>query len=104
MAPVTGDLKTIVFNVNHQLLDGTETIIPVSCTTNCLAPMAQVLDEKCSRTGLMSTIHAYTNDQNTLDAPHLKEICESETLLQIFFPIIMVCKSNRLVLPNLKVN
>jgi glyceraldehyde 3-phosphate dehydrogenase len=73
-APATGDLKTVVFNVNHAILDGSETIIScASCTTNCLAPMAKVLDEKYGIiTGLMSTIHAYTNDQNTLDAPHPK--------------------------------
>jgi len=73
-APATGDLKTIVFNVNHNILDGSETIIScASCTTNCLAPMAQVLQEKFGIvTGLMTTIHAYTNDQNTQDAPHPK--------------------------------
>lgn len=73
-APATGDLKTIVFNVNHEILDGTETIIScASCTTNCLAPMAKTLQDNFGiETGLMSTIHAYTNDQNTLDAPHPK--------------------------------
>jgi glyceraldehyde 3-phosphate dehydrogenase len=73
-APATGDLKTIVFNVNHNILDGSETIIScASCTTNCLAPMAQVLEEKYGIvSGLMTTIHAYTNDQNTQDAPHPK--------------------------------
>ena len=73
-APATGDLKTVVYNVNHEILDGSETIIScASCTTNCLAPMAKVLEEKYGIiTGLMSTIHAYTNDQNTLDAPHPK--------------------------------
>jgi glyceraldehyde 3-phosphate dehydrogenase len=73
-APATGELKTIVFNVNHNTLDGSETIIScASCTTNCLAPMAQVLDEKYGIiSGLMTTIHAYTNDQNTQDAPHPK--------------------------------
>ena len=73
-APATGDLKTIVFNVNHQILDGSETIIScASCTTNCLAPMAQVLEEKFGIVnGLMTTVHAYTNDQNTQDAPHPK--------------------------------
>ena len=73
-APATGDLKTVVFNVNHAILDGSETIIScASCTTNCLAPMAKVLEEKYGIiTGLMSTIHAYTNDQNTLDAPYPK--------------------------------
>src|SRR3954463_12593891 len=73
-APATGDLKTIVFNVNHSILDGSETVIScASCTTNCLAPMAQVLDEKFGiLNGLMTTVHAYTNDQNTQDAPHAK--------------------------------
>ncbi len=73
-APATGDLKTVVFNVNHNILDGSETIIScASCTTNCLAPMAKVLnDEYGIVTGIMTTIHAYTNDQNTLDAPHPK--------------------------------
>jgi glyceraldehyde 3-phosphate dehydrogenase len=73
-APATGDLKTIVFNVNHNILDGSETIVScASCTTNCLAPMAKVLDEQFGIVnGLMLTVHAYTNDQNTLDAPHAK--------------------------------
>lgn len=73
-APATGDLKTVVFNVNHDILDGSETVIScASCTTNCLAPMAKVLNDKYGiLTGLMTTIHAYTNDQNTLDAPHAK--------------------------------
>ncbi len=73
-APATGDLKTVVFNVNHEILDGSETVISgASCTTNCLAPMAKVLQDKFDITkGFMTTIHAYTNDQNTLDAPHGK--------------------------------
>ncbi len=73
-APATGDLKTVVFNVNHAILDGSEEIIScASCTTNCLAPMAKALNDNFGIvTGLMSTIHAYTNDQNTLDAPHPK--------------------------------
>jgi len=73
-APATGDLKTVVFNVNHQILDGSETIIScASCTTNCLAPMAKVLNDSFGiLAGSMTTIHAYTNDQNTLDAPHPK--------------------------------
>jgi glyceraldehyde 3-phosphate dehydrogenase len=73
-APATGGVKTIVFNVNHNILDGTETIIScASCTTNCLAPMAKVLNDSFGiASGFMTTIHAYTNDQNTLDAPHPK--------------------------------
>jgi glyceraldehyde 3-phosphate dehydrogenase len=75
-APAKGDLKTIVYNVNHTILDGTETVVSgASCTTNCLAPIAQVLDEEFGIVkGFMTTVHAYTNDQNTLDAPHKKGI------------------------------
>ncbi len=67
-APATGDLKTVVFNVNHDILDGSETIIScASCTTNCLAPMAKALNDAFTiEAGSMTTIHAYTNDQNTL--------------------------------------
>jgi glyceraldehyde 3-phosphate dehydrogenase len=73
-APATGDLKTVVFNVNHAILDGSETIIScASCTTNCLAPMAKALNDNFGiNVGSMTTVHAYTNDQNTLDAPHAK--------------------------------
>jgi glyceraldehyde 3-phosphate dehydrogenase len=75
-APAKGDLKTIVYNVNHDILDGTETVVSgASCTTNCLAPVAQVLHEEFGIVkGFMTTVHAYTNDQNTLDAPHKKGI------------------------------
>lgn len=73
-APAKGNVKTIVFNVNHDILDGSEQIIScASCTTNCLAPMAKVLNDQFGIvTGIMTTIHAYTNDQSTLDAPHPK--------------------------------
>jgi glyceraldehyde 3-phosphate dehydrogenase len=73
-APATGEMKTVVFNVNHNILDGSETVIScASCTTNCLAPMAKVMNDTFGIiTGLMTTVHAYTNDQNTLDAPHAK--------------------------------
>lgn len=105
-APATGDLKTIVFNVNHNLLDGSETIIScASCTTNCLAPMAQVLDEKFGIvTGLMSTIHAYTNDQNTLDAPHPKgDLRRARAAAANIVPNSTgAAKAIGLVLPNLK--
>ena len=73
-APGSGDMKTVVFNVNNEILDGTETVLSAaSCTTNCLAPMAKVLQDKFGiEAGSMTTIHAYTGDQNTLDAPHRK--------------------------------
>jgi glyceraldehyde 3-phosphate dehydrogenase len=71
-APGKGEMKTVVYNVNHQTLDGSETIIScASCTTNCLAPVAKVLNDNFGIVkGFMTTVHAYTNDQNTLDGPH----------------------------------
>ena len=73
-APGSGDMKTVVFNVNNEILDGKETVLSAaSCTTNCLAPMAKVLQDNFGiEAGSMTTIHAYTGDQNTLDAPHRK--------------------------------
>jgi glyceraldehyde 3-phosphate dehydrogenase len=73
-APAGNDVKTIVFNVNHNELDGTETVVSgASCTTNCLAPMVKVLNDNFGlEKGFMTTVHAYTNDQNTLDGPHRK--------------------------------
>lgn len=105
-APATGDLKTIVFNVNHNILDGSETIIScASCTTNCLAPMAQVLDEKYGIVaGLMTTVHAYTNDQNTQDAPHPKnDLRRARAAAQNIVPNSTgAAKAIGLVLPSLK--
>ena len=75
-APAKGDLKTIVYNVNHNTLDGSEKIISAaSCTTNCLAPVLNVLDNEFGiEKGYMTTVHAYTNDQATLDIAHKKGI------------------------------
>ena len=75
-APGKGDMKTIVYNVNDGDLDGTEEIISAaSCTTNCLAPVLKVLEDNLGiKRGLMTTVHAYTNDQATLDIPHKKGI------------------------------
>lgn len=105
-APATGDLKTIVFNVNHNILDGSETIIScASCTTNCLAPMAQVLEEKYNIVaGLMTTVHAYTNDQNTQDAPHAKgDLRRARAAAQNIVPNSTgAAKAIGLVLPSLK--
>ena len=63
---------TVVMGVNHRDYDGTQTVVSnASCTTNCLAPMAMVLDEVFGiERGLMTTIHAYTPDQNLQDGPH----------------------------------
>lgn len=105
-APATGDLKTIVFNVNHSVLDGTETIIScASCTTNCLAPMADTLNKKFGIVnGLMTTIHAYTNDQNTQDAPHPKgDLRRARAAAQNIVPNSTgAAKAIGLVLPELK--
>ena len=105
-APATGDLKTIVFNVNHDILDGSETIIScASCTTNCLAPMAQVLEDKYGIVaGLMTTVHAYTNDQNTQDAPHPKgDLRRARAAAQNIVPNSTgAAKAIGLVLPSLK--
>ena len=75
-APAKGVDKTVVFNVNHDQLTGSEQIISAaSCTTNCLAPIAKVLNDNFGIVkGYMTTVHAYTGDQNTLDAPHKKGI------------------------------
>ena len=75
-APAKGDIKTIVYNVNHETLTGDEKIISAaSCTTNCLAPVVDVLDKKFGiMKGYMTTVHAYTNDQATLDVAHKKGI------------------------------
>lgn len=73
-APGKGDMKTIVYGVNDSILDGQEQIVSAaSCTTNCLAPVLNVLDKEFGIVkGYMSTIHAYTNDQATLDIAHKK--------------------------------
>jgi glyceraldehyde 3-phosphate dehydrogenase len=105
-APATGDLKTIVFNVNHDTLDGSETVIScASCTTNCLAPMADVLDKQFGIVaGIMTTIHAYTNDQNTQDSPHAKgDLRRARAAAVNIVPNTTgAAKAIGLVLPNLK--
>lgn len=75
-APAKGNIKTIVYNVNHETLTGEEKIISAaSCTTNCLAPVVDVIDRKFGiNKGYMTTVHAYTNDQATLDIAHKKGI------------------------------
>ena len=105
-APATGDLKTIVFNVNHNILDGSEKIIScASCTTNCLAPMAKVLNDDFGIiAGLMTTVHAYTNDQNTQDAPHPKgDLRRARAAAQNIVPNSTgAAKAIGLVIPEIK--
>ncbi|TCL58415.1 glyceraldehyde 3-phosphate dehydrogenase [Kineothrix alysoides] len=73
-APAGNDLPTIVFNVNHESLTKEDTVISAaSCTTNCLAPMAKVLNDLATiKSGIMTTVHAYTGDQMILDGPQRK--------------------------------
>jgi len=105
-APASGDLKTIVYNVNHDELDGSEEIVSgASCTTNCLAPMAKVLNDEFGIVeGLMMTIHAYTGDQNTLDAPHAKgDFRRARAAAQNIVPNSTgAAKAIGLVIPELK--
>ncbi|ULG74813.1 type I glyceraldehyde-3-phosphate dehydrogenase [Macrococcus brunensis] len=105
-APATGDLKTVVYNVNHDILDGSEEIVSgASCTTNCLAPMAQTLNDKFGIIeGLMMTVHAYTGDQNTLDAPHAKgDFRRARAAAQNIVPNSTgAAKAIGLVIPELK--
>jgi glyceraldehyde 3-phosphate dehydrogenase len=105
-APATGEMKTIVFNVNHDILDGSETVIScASCTTNCLAPMAKTLEDKFGIVmGLMTTVHAYTNDQNTQDAPHPKgDLRRARAAAQNIVPNSTgAAKAIGLVIPSIK--
>lgn len=73
-APAGNDLPTIVYNVNHNELKAEDTVISAaSCTTNCLAPMAKALNDLAEiQSGIMTTVHAYTGDQMTLDGPQRK--------------------------------
>ena len=75
-SPAKGNIKTIVYGVNEDTLDGTEEIVSASsCTTNCLAPVIDLLNKNYRiRKGAMTTIHAYTNDQEILDVTHKKGI------------------------------
>ena len=75
-APGKGDMKTIVYGVNENILTGKEQVISAaSCTTNCLAPVLKVLNDKYGiKRGFMTTVHAYTNDQEILDGSHKKGI------------------------------
>lgn len=75
-APGKGKMKTIVYGVNSDTLDGTEIVISAaSCTTNCLAPVVDILNKEYGiEKGYMTTVHAITNDQSTLDVPHKKGI------------------------------
>lgn len=104
-APATGDVKNIVFSVNDNILTAEDTIVSgASCTTNCLAPMANVLHNQYGiESGFMTTIHAYTNDQNTLDAPHSKDLRRARAAAANIVPNTTgAAKAIGLVIPELK--
>jgi glyceraldehyde 3-phosphate dehydrogenase len=103
-APAKGDIKTVVLGVNDNTLTGNETILSnASCTTNCLAPMAKVLDDKFGiEKGYITTIHAYTADQNLQDAPH-KDLRRARAAAYSIVPTSTgAAKAVGLVLPHLK--
>ena len=103
-APATGDDLTIVMGVNHEKYDGSQTIISnASCTTNCLAPLAKVLNDAFGiERGLMTTIHAYTADQNLQDGPHKDLRRARAAALNIVPTSTGAAKAIGLVLPELK--
>ena len=103
-APATGDDLTIVMGVNHEKYDGSQTIISnASCTTNCLAPLAKVLNDAFGiERGLMTTIHAYTADQNLQDGPHKDLRRARAAALNIVPTSTGAAKAIGLVLPELQ--
>jgi glyceraldehyde 3-phosphate dehydrogenase len=104
-APATGEDITIVMGVNDKDYDpATDVVISnASCTTNCLAPMAKVIDDAFGiERGLMTTIHAYTNDQNVLDYPH-KDLRRARAAALNMIPTTTgAAKAIALVMPQLK--
>lgn len=103
-APATGNIPTVVLGVNDNILTGKEKIISnASCTTNCLAPMAKVLDDVFGiESGYITTIHAYTADQNLQDAPH-KDLRRARAAAYSIVPTSTgAAKAVGLVLPHLK--
>ncbi|MFD1139591.1 type I glyceraldehyde-3-phosphate dehydrogenase [Larkinella insperata] len=103
-APAKGNIPTVVLGVNEDTLTGSETILSnASCTTNCLAPMAKVLDDVFGiEKGYMTTIHAYTADQNLQDAPHSDLRRARAAALSIVPTSTGAAKAVGLVLPQLK--
>ena len=103
-APAKAGIKTVVIGVNDDTLDGSETIVSnASCTTNCLAPMAKVLHDAFGiEKGFMTTIHAYTADQNLQDAPHKDLRRARAAALSIVPTTTGAAKAVGLVLPELK--
>ena len=103
-APASGDIKTIVLGVNDGELTANDTMVSnASCTTNCLSPMAKVLDEKFGiESGFMCTIHAYTSDQRIQDAPHSDKRRARAAAVNMIPTSTGAAKAVALVLPQLK--
>ena len=103
-APASGDIKTIVLGVNDSELTAEDTMVSnASCTTNCLSPMAKVLDEKFGiESGFMCTIHAYTSDQRIQDAPHSDKRRARAAAVNMIPTSTGAAKAVALVLPQLK--
>ena len=103
-APATGDLKTVVYAVNDNIMTKEDKIISAaSCTTNCLAPVVQAIDDKFGIvSGLMTTVHAYTGDQRLVDAPHSDLRRARSAGVNIVPSSTGAAKAIGLVLPNLK--
>jgi len=103
-APAKGDIKTIVLGVNDDQLTDADTMVSnASCTTNCLSPMAKVLDEKFGiESGFMCTIHAYTSDQRIQDAPHADKRRARPAAVNMIPTSTGAAKAVALVLPQLK--
>jgi len=103
-APADGVDKTIVFGVNHDQLSAADLVVSnASCTTNCLAPVAKVLQDLCGiERGYMTTVHSYTNDQPSLDQMH-KDLYRARGAAQSMIPTSTgAAKAVGLVLPELK--
>ena len=103
-APAKGDIKTIVLGVNDDQLTDADTMVSnASCTTNCLSPMAKVLDEKFGiDSGFMCTIHAYTSDQRIQDAPHSDKRRARAAAVNMIPTSTGAAKAVAFVLPQLK--
>lgn len=103
-APAKGDIKTILLGVNDDQLTDADTMVSnASCTTNCLSPMAKVLDEKFGiDSGFMCTIHAYTSDQRIQDAPHSDKRRARAAAVNMIPTSTGAAKAVALVLPQLK--
>jgi len=103
-APAKGNIPTVVLGVNQNILTGDETLVSnASCTTNCLAPMAKVLDDAFGiEKGYITTVHAYTADQNLQDGPH-KDLRRARAAANSIVPTSTgAAKAVGLVLPHLK--